>query len=248
MPHLTPSCRGWGAGRVISVVIGALLLLIASGLLAGSAGVLWADQAARQGGFVTSSTTTYTTAGHALVSGTFTIPESGLNQLGRQLIGKVRIRATASDPTSPVFVGIAPAHAVTDYLAGVEYTTVQDIGTASAGITSPGTGVPAAPASQAFWTARSAGPGTRSVVWPVSAGNWEVVVMNADASGGLTVNANAGATVPVLPWIAGGLLAGGALALIGGVLLIVIPARRVSATRKPAAMLVTGPADLTAGR
>jgi len=248
MPHLTPSCRGWGAGRVISVVIGALLLLIASGLLAGSAGVLWADQAARQGGFVTSSTTTYTTAGHALVSGTFTIPESGLNQLGRQLIGKVRIRATASDPTSPVFVGIAPAHAVTDYLAGVEYTTVQDIGTASAGITTPGTGVPAAPASQAFWTARSAGPGTRSVVWPVSAGNWEVVVMNADASGGLTVNANAGATVLVLPWIAGGLLAGGALALIGGVLLIVIPARRVSATRKPAAMLVTGPADLTAGR
>ena len=49
------------------------------------------------------------------------------------------------------------------------------------------------------------------------------------------MTADAGATVPVLPWIAGGLLAVGALALIGGVLLIVIPVRRASATRKLAA-------------
>ncbi len=242
-----PAGEGWSAGRVTCVVVGSFLMLTASGLLAGGVGVLWADQANRQGGFVTSASTTYTTAGHALVSGTARIPATGLNQLGRDLIGKVRIRVTASDPTRPVFVGIAPAHAVTAYLSGVQYTTVH-IGAAGAGITTQGTGVPAAPASQAFWAAKSAGPGTRSVVWLVSAGNWDLVVMNADASAGLTVDANAGATVPVLPWIAGGLLIGGALALLGGVLLIVIPVRRASATRKLTATPVAGPKDLTAGR
>ena len=232
---------------MICVVAGSLLVLTASGLLAGGAGVLWADQVGRQGGFVTSASTTYTTAGHALVSGSARIPATGLNQLGRDLIGKVRIRVAASDPTRPVFVGIAPTHAVTAYLSGVRYTTVH-IGAAGTGVTTQGTAVPAAPASQSFWAVRSAGAGPRSVTWPVAAGSWEVVVMNTDASAGLTVTANAGATVPVLPWIAGGLLAAGALALIGGVLLIVIPVRRASATRIPAAAPAAGPADLTAGR
>jgi Domain of unknown function (DUF4389) len=239
---------GWGAGRVICMIIGSLLLLTASGLLAGSAGGFWANQAARQGGYVTSSSTTYTTAGRALVSATVRIPATGLNQLGRELIGKVRIRATASDPARPVFLGIAPAQAVTGYLTGVRYTTVQGAGSAGAGITTPGAMVPGAPGTQEFWIASSAGPGTRSVSWPVSAGNWDVVVMNADASAGLTVTADAGATAPVLPWIAGGLLAAGALALIGGVLLILIPVRRASASRKLEATRRPGPADLTAGR
>ena len=243
-----PASAGWSAGRVISVVAGCLLLVTASGLLAGGAGVLWADQAARQGGYVTSSSTTYTTAGRALVSGTIQIPATGLDQLGRDLIGKVRIRVTASDPTRPVFVGIAPARAVTGYLAGAGYTTIQDIGAAGTGVTTPGTAVPAIPASQAFWARRSAGPGTQSVSWLVSAGNWDVVVMNADASAGLTVTADAGATVPVLPWIAGGLLTAGALALISGAALIVIPVRRASPTSKQAAAPVSGPADLSAGR
>jgi hypothetical protein len=53
--------------------------------------------------------------------------------------------------------------------------------------------------------------------------------MNPDGSAGLTVRADIGAALPGLPWIAGGLLAGGILLAIGGVLLIVIPVRRASA-------------------
>ncbi len=45
----------------------------------------------------------------------------------------------------------------------------------------------------------------------------------------LTVRADIGATVPALPWIAAGLLAGGVLLAAGGVLLIVLPACRASA-------------------
>jgi hypothetical protein len=45
----------------------------------------------------------------------------------------------------------------------------------------------------------------------------------------LTVRAGAGATIPALPRIAAGLLAGGVLLAAGGVLLIVLPVRRASA-------------------
>jgi hypothetical protein len=36
------------------------------------------------------------------------------------------------------------------------------------------------------------------------------------------------AALPALPWLAGGLLAGGIIVLAGGVLLLVIPIRRAS--------------------
>jgi hypothetical protein len=45
--------------------------------------------------------------------------------------------------------------------------------------------------------------------------------MNADGSQGIDVRAAAGAEVPVLPWIAGGLLVvGGVVLLIGGALVL----------------------------
>ena len=64
-----------------------------------------------------------------------------------------------------------------------------------------------------------------------TSGDWTVVVMNPDATSGLSVTATAGATIPSLGWIAGGLFALGGILLIGGALLIVIPA--VRASRRP---------------
>ncbi len=47
---------GWTVGRVISVVIGSLLALISLGLLGGGGTLMWADQALRQDGYVTTGT------------------------------------------------------------------------------------------------------------------------------------------------------------------------------------------------
>jgi Domain of unknown function (DUF4389) len=223
-----PARGGWTGGRVVSVVAGSILLVTGTGLLAGGAGVLWADQVNRQGGYVTSASNTYTTAGHALVSDTVRIPGNGLDKLGSQLVGKVRIRVTAADPSRPVFVGIAPARAVTAYLSGAAYTTVRNIGSASTELTTSGSAVPAAPASMAIWTASAGGTGTQTLVRNITAGNWDLVVMNPDSSAGLTVRADIGATAPVLSWVAGGLLGAGVLLLAAGVLLILIPIRRAS--------------------
>ena len=72
------------------------------------------------------------------------------------------------------------------------------------------------------------GRGTQTLTWAVLSGDWMVVAMNAGGSHPVSLQVNVAATLPVLPWIATGLLIGGIMFLIGGVLLIVVPLRRVS--------------------
>ena len=213
-------------GVVANAVVGSALLLGAVGLFAGGAGSLWADQAMREGGYVTSASTTYSTGGRALVSDTIRVPGSGLDRLGRSIVGKVRIRVTAAEQGTPVFVGLARAHDATRYLTGVPYTKIRGTGPAARDIATPGTRVPADPASVTIWAASSAGLGTQTVVTRVTSGNWAVVVMNPDASAGLAVRADVGATAPGLPWFAGGLLALGVLFAAAGAMFIVIAVRR----------------------
>jgi len=219
---------GWTVGRVVSAVIGSVLVLSAAGFLAGGAGLTWAGHARREGGFVTSTSASYSTADRALVSDTIQLPAASWNWLGKSVIGQVRLRVTASDPSKPVFVGIAQAAAVSRYLSGAGYTTLTNLGGRTTAVSHQGTAVPAAPASTPIWTVHAVGTGTQALVWTPAAGNWTVVVMNPNATPGLSVQADAGATMPGLSWITGFLLIGGLLLMAGGVLLIVISVRLAS--------------------
>jgi hypothetical protein len=57
-----------------------------------------------------------------------------------------------------------------------------------------------------------------------------VVVMNADASPGLSVRAEAGISALALPWLAGEMLAAGLLTGVAAVVLIIVPVRMASGT------------------
>ncbi|HXP21709.1 MAG TPA: DUF4389 domain-containing protein [Streptosporangiaceae bacterium] len=223
-----PAGRGWTAGRVVSAVIGSVLVLASVGLLSGGAGLVWAGSTHRVNGYVTSGSATYSTGGYALATDTVQLPAGVWDWFGKGLVGNVRIRVTSSDPAKPVFIGIAPASDVSSYLSGVRYTTLTNLGGGNGQISHQGSAVPAPPASSTIWTLHATGPGTQTLVWTAPAGDWVIVAMNANASPGLTVSADAGASMPGLGWIAGGLLAGGLLILVGGILLIAIPIRRAS--------------------
>jgi hypothetical protein len=219
------SAAGWTAGRVVSVVIGAILALIAVGLVAVGATLLWA---ARQNGYLTTPTTTYSTAGYAITTETIGLHAEGWDWTG-SWIGKVRIRVTEASAARPVFIGIAPAAAATGYLSGTRYTTVSGIGERTAVTTEhPGTVPPAAPQTSGIWVARASGSGTQTLTWKAQSGNWMIVVMNPNRAPGLTVRADAGATIPALDWVAGGMLAAGVVLGVGAVFLIVVPIRRAS--------------------
>ena len=237
MPAPPPpaAATGWTAGRVIALVTGSVLALVSLGLLAGGGALLWAGQTQRQGGYLTSAASTYSTGGYALTTESIGL-HSGSGDWAGSLIGKVRIRVSTPGTARPVFVGIAPAGAVTRYLSGVPYTTVTSYdGNSQVTTSHQGSASPAAPQAAGIWAAQAAGTGPQTLTWTARDGDWVLVVMNRDGARGLTVRADAGATFPALPWVAAGLLAGGVLLAAGSVLLIVLPARRVSARPAQAA-------------
>jgi hypothetical protein len=225
---------GWTAGRVAAVVAGSVLVLCSLGLLGAGGAALWADTAARQGGYVDLGSATYRTGGYAVASDTVELHAAGGGwDAARALFGTVRIRATSATG-APVFIGIAPAGAASTYLAGVAHATISGpAGTSGWYTRQGGTAPAAAPSRAAIWDTRATGPGTQAVVWPVRSGDWTVVAMNANGSAPVSVHVNVAATLPALPWIAGGLLAGGIIILAAGVILLVIPI--VRASRQPAA-------------
>ena len=143
------------------------------------------------------------------------------------IVGSVRIRATASDPAKAVFVGIAPLAPGNTYLAGVGRALVTNWATGTANYhQSAGQPPPAPPTRMSIWVAAASGTGAQTLTWKPTSGDWLVVVMNSDASPGVSVTADAGATIPALGWIAGGLLVAGGVLLISGTVLIAVPVVR----------------------
>ena len=136
-------------------------------------------------------------------------------------VDRVRIRITSSDPSRPLFAGIAATGDVERYLGDVSYTTV-GAGGGHDVTDHPGTGAPAAPATALHWAVKTQGTGTLSLTWDGQRGHWMVVVMNQDASSALTVRAEAGMSAPALAWLAGELLALGLLTgVVAGAMIVV---------------------------
>jgi hypothetical protein len=224
--YWTPPQR-WGPGRVIAVVVAVLLLLPGLGLVAGGGVLLWADLGNRTDGFVFSDTDDFSTAGFALSServdlstGADWVPLSAA-------LGTVRAEVTATDPATEIFVGVAPVAEGSAYLQGVERSVIDDLGTGAIDeVVIPG-GPPATPpGEQDFWAAEASGSGTQQLDWEPTEGDWLFVVMNADGSAGVSMDARIGATVPALGGFAWGVLGTGLFLVLIGVLLLVLALRR----------------------
>lgn len=228
-PGLPPARPGggWTAGRVIAVVIGSVLALVSLGLLGGGGTMMWADQALRQDGYVTTGTVTYSTSGSALASERMSM---GWGWLLTGLIGDVRLRVTATSPGTPVFVAIGPAGQVSAYLSGTAYTTVTGTGMGDL-LIQHGTARPAPPRTAGLWVSQAAGTGTQALRWTAESGEWMAVAMNPDGSPGLAVRADAGVSAPMLFRLAVELVIGGILVGALATALIAVPVRLASGAR-----------------
>src|SRR5690348_2894686 len=221
----TSAGSGWTTSRIIALAAGSVLFLISLAFIAGGGTLAWADQEQLRSGYVTTTTTTYSTGGYALVSDP--IKPYGTWGWLSLFVDRARIRISSPDRSRPLFLGIAATGDVERYLGEVSYTTVGARG--GHDVTDhPGTGVPAAPATALRWAAKTQGTGTLSLTWEGQYGHWMVVVMNQDASPGLAIRADAGISALALPWLAGELLAAGLLTGVAAGVLIVVPVRLAS--------------------
>ena len=226
-PPIRPSqVPGWTGLRIVSVVAGCLVGLMSIGLLAAGGGATWLDNTQRDSaGYLTSGLHSLATTSYAMTSDRIDLGTSDLSAPAA-ILGTVRFRVTATDPTKAVFVGIAPKGSADSYLAGVGRVTVPNWAGSPRYRGQPGGPPSVPPAASSIWVASVAGAGTQTLTWKPAGGDWVVVIMNADAGAGVSVTADAGATFPPLGWIAGGLLAGGGVLLVVGLLLVVFPVVR----------------------
>ncbi|OLT00447.1 hypothetical protein BJF90_35250 [Pseudonocardia sp. CNS-004] len=223
-----PQHRGWTAGRIVTVVIGSVLLVCGVGSAAGGTALLVADQAGRDaGGFLGTPTRQFTSSGYALVFDPVELrDDAGTVDLGA-VLGDLRVRAAGQDADG-VFVGIGPAADVERYLGTVDRERLVDITDEGRAVQQriPG-GEPAAPpAQQPFWAASASGPGEQQLVWRAADGRWSVVVMNADATRPMIADLSAALTAPALRWVWIGLFIGAGIALLVGALLVAVAVPR----------------------
>jgi hypothetical protein len=234
----------WGVGRILGVVFGILLLLPGLGLVVGGGVLLWADQANRTDGFVFSDTDDFTTEGYALVSERIDLATGADWFPISAALGTARAEVTAIDPDAEIFVGIAPAADGSAYLADVERSVIDDLGTVAVDeVFVPGGAPSGPPTEQDFWVAEASGTGTQRLDWEPTEGDWLFVVMNADGSAGVAMDARVGATVPALGGLAWVLLGIGLFMVLVGTLLLVLAIRR----RRPGRAYTDGPYVMPSG-
>jgi hypothetical protein len=211
--------RSWsGRRRVLSLVAGSIACVLAVVFVAGGGWALWKDRVNRDSdGFVSIGSATLRTETHAIVGDLHGDGPSWLWE--SSVLGDSRVRAT-SQSRQPLFIGIARTDELFRYLRSAGYATIDSF-EVRADTTHPG-GRPSRPPSDlSIWAASAQGTSQQTLRWDSRAGDWSVVFMNADASAGVAVDGNASAKLPILPWVAGGLLAAAAaFGLVGGWLLV----------------------------
>jgi hypothetical protein len=243
-----PPPSRWSTGRIVSVVIGAFLLFVSTGLLAGGGGLLYADQTQRDGdGYLWSPGAELITDRYALTSDGIELYTDGAEWVLDDFLGTARLAVTSVDG-SEVFVGVAPTRDVAAYLSGVGHHRLGNLGPGWDGREigpgmmrgSAGSGPDVPPTETDIWVAQTSGTGSQVLDWRPQEGNWTAVIMRADGSAGVDVQARVGITVPALTWIAVALLVTGGVLVLAGAVLVAVGVHR--AQERPSAPTPAAPA------
>ena len=216
-PPERPPSR-WGAGRIIAVIVGAVLAFTSLGMLAAGGLLRLADDGIRDSqGYLMSSDVEFTSPGYAATSPDVEL-RSGTPAIDvpERWLGTVKVEADARTDAG-VFIGIAKTSDVTSYLSGVARSTVQDpLGNDQ----NPRTdytdgGAPSrAPQDEDFWVASADGQGQQTLTWEADEGNWTLVVMNDQGTRPVAADVSVGATIPILDDVAVGLLVAGLVGIV----------------------------------
>jgi hypothetical protein len=214
-----PSGRG-RLNRRVAVVAGTVAGLVGLVALAGGGALVAAHESHRDSdGFYATDTTTLSTPTYALVSEGLDVGTDGPDWLFREgRLGTVRVTATGTE-AKPVFIGIARTSQVDAYLRDVARDDITDFDVDPFTVElvrRAGSTKPSDPAGAGFWAEQASGSGTRSVIWPVQKGSWDVVVMNADGSLGVRSVVSVGAKIPAALWVGIGLLVAGVVLAAAG--------------------------------
>jgi hypothetical protein len=208
------------AGKIISAIVGVLVGLLAAGLLAGGAGLLWAYGTQRDAdGYFVAPTVALDSEQYAITAEQLDLGAEPGEWFPSGRLATIRIEVEPKAGT-PVFLGIGPADDVDNYLNGVGRSEITNIrSTTNVSYRTITGGAPTTnPADETFWAAQAEAPGT--LTWDLEQGAWKAVLMNSDGTAGVDVDVTAAAqtdlvlVTSIILLVLGLLAAGGAAALL----------------------------------
>ncbi|MGB3676546.1 MAG: hypothetical protein WA988_19110 [Candidatus Nanopelagicales bacterium] len=215
--------------RALLAILGAILIVvgIGAGGVGGTLAALTGPDAAISG-----DAGTVNGNGYALVFNEFTINTAGGEEALKR-IAEFRMGATSRNGNE-LFLGIAPAEDVNNYLRTTAREIVSDLSDGTARVVPvPGNTVPAKPSEQTFWTAQSQGM-SPTISLATSGANQTLVIMNADAAQQVSVDVTIGIESATLFPIGLALVFVGVLFLVLGIWLVVVAFRPKSDQSPPA--------------
>ena len=232
-PTPPPSTSRWGVGRIITVVVGAMMAMLALGLLAGGLALKVGDSVLRDdAGYLMSSSERYDSPGVAVTSQNIDVNGGPADfDVASRWLGTVKVEAESRTPDR-IFVGIAPTDDVDAYLRGVAHSTVTDPAGQDGDPDTTyveGSRPTLAPGDETFWVTSAQGSGQQVVTWEPEDGDWTVVVMNSDGTAPVRADVSAGAEVPILDDVAIGMLVSGFVLMVFSALVLWLAIRRRSA-------------------
>lgn len=223
--------------KQVAIVIGAVF--VAVGLLAIWGGLTPLSQYRDADGYLLSDPLTIDRPARAVLTTDVELLRGHYECAGEETLilglyspDDVRIQGVASG-TDALFMGIAPADAVAGYLDGAAHDEITDWDCDAHHIEAvkytshEGIAAPDAPATETFWVTSASGTGQQKLDWTIESGQWAVVIMNADASSGVSAEVRFGALAPSgLETLAWSSFAVGLVALTMGGLLLFLGLRR----------------------
>jgi hypothetical protein len=221
------------AGRVVALVAGIIVALVALGLLAGGGTLLWAHTTQRDDdGFYSTRSEPFRSPSYAIRTDDLDVGTEGPDWLFEEgRLATIRLRGRSERPGKQLFLGIGPRSDVERYLVDVDHDVLVDFDVDPFTVEyrhEAGTREPGPPSSQTFWSASGSG----AVTWEVQEGDWVAVAMNADGARGIAADISVGAKSDLALWSGIIVLVLGLIAAAGAILLIVFGLR---GRRRPAA-------------
>ena len=219
------SRSNWGAARVIGMVFASIGGLIGLALLVGGIAVVSAYAFGRDDqGYFTSDRQELESGAYAITTGDIDLGAGEFDWAPDKVLGTLRVQV---DGQRPLFVGIGPDDDVDRYLGAVARDELVGFDGDDAELERhEGSAPQTSPADQDFWVAESEGSGEQAVRWKADFGRWTLVVMNADASQGVDVEADVGVKLDWAIWAGLGMFVIGLLLTVGAVIVILLIGRR----------------------
>ncbi|MET9810486.1 hypothetical protein [Streptomyces halstedii] len=214
---------GWTTGRIVAVVFGGFLSLVALTLI-GLGGTALA-MGLNDDGYIDLGTDEYS---HSTDTYAMTTDSWHADKQMGGLYKDLRITFTPDKDSDPVFVGIADKAKAQQYLDGVQHVTIHDSDSKGDDQSEHPGGTPKTPPGESdVWAAKASGEGAQTVNWSVEPGEVTAVAMKADGSSGLAGHVTVAAKIAGLAWAGAALLVIGLVVLVASIMyLLVRPVRR----------------------